>query len=533
VKFVVVGSGPSGVHFAQTVLERGHEVLMLDVGHEPAAPVLPESPFDELKDKLSDPAGYLLGTDFEAVTLPGGAGEYYGLPPSKEFVLAPSKNFTVKEWGFSSLSSFARGGLAEAWTAGVYPFNDAELADYPFGWAELAPHYEEVARRIGVSGADDDLRPFFLPHGNIMEPLRLDRHSERLMGSYLSHRAALNAAGVYAGRSRLAVLTHEHDGRGPCTYLGRCIWGCPRQSLYTPSVTLARLMTRPGFTYAAGSYVTHCTWNAARRVTGVVVAREGAEPETIASDAVVLAAGALSSARIMLESVYRATGEVLVLPGLMDNQQILVPFVNLGMMGKASDPRSYQYHQLCLGFAGDDPRHYVHAQLTTLKTGMAHPVIASLPFDMVTGTRVFRLLRSALGVANVNLHDTRRPDCTATLEPRASGTSNLLLNYVPAKDDADQIARATARVRAALRKLGCIVPPGMAHVRPKGASVHYAGLIPMGASDSPLGATPEGKSRDVEGIYFADGVTFPFLPAKNITFTLMANAVRVATAAIA
>ena len=50
----------------------------------------------------------------------------------------------------------------------------------------------------------------------------------------------------------------------------------------------------------------------------------------------------------------------------------------------------------------------------------------------------------------------------------------------------------------------------------------------MGKSDSPLGATSEGRSTDVEGLYFADGVTFPFLPAKNITFSLMANAVRIA-----
>ena len=33
------------------------------------------------------------------------------------------------------------------------------------------------------------------------------------------------------------------------------------------------------------------------------------------------------------------------------------------------------------------------------------------------------------------------------------------------------------------------------------------------------------------GVWLADGATFPFLPAKNITFTLMANAVRVAQAA--
>ena len=529
-RIIVVGSGPSGVHFAETVLGQGHEVLMLDVGHQRPAPVLPDAPFDDLKRRLDDPASWFLGERFEGVTLPGGDGEYYGLPPSKSFVLAPAPGHAVRESGFASLASFARGGLAEAWTGGVYPFTKAELADFPFGFAELKPCYEEVARRIGVSGAVDDLEPFFPAHDNIMEPLRLDAHSARLLAKYDDRRATLNGAGCYAGRSRLAVLTHDHDGRGPCTYLGRCLWGCPHDALYTPSVTLARLLAMPGFQYAAGSYVSHLTWNAARRVTGVVL-RGGDGTETaLRAESVALAGGALSSARIMLESVRRATGDVLTLPGLMDNQQILLPFVNLGMLGRSSDPQSYQYHQVCLEFAGRDPRHAIHAQLTTLKTGMAHPVIQSLPFDFAAATRVFTLLRSSLGVANVNLHDTRRPDCTATLEPQRHGAALLRLDYAPAADDAAQIASATGRVRSALKALGCLVPPGMAHVRPKGASVHYAGLIPMGGAAAPLTATPDGKSADVEGVWFADGVTFPFLPAKNITFTLMANAVRVATA---
>jgi len=529
-RIIVVGSGPSGVHFAQTVLEQGHEVLMLDVGHERPVPVLPEAPFDELKRRLDDPAAWLLGERFESVTLPGGDGEYYGLPPSKSFVLAPAPGYAVRESGFSSLASFARGGLAEAWTAGVYPFTDAELADFPFGFAELKPCYEEVSRRIGVSGSVDDLEPFFPAHEGIMEPLSLDVHSARLLAQYDQRRAALNAAGCYAGRSRLAVLTREHEGRGPCTYLGRCIWGCPHDALYTPSITLERLMALPGFQYSPGSYVSHLTWNSSRRLTNVVLRGSDGTETPVSTETVALAGGALSSARIMLESVRRATGEVLTLPGLMDNQQILLPFVNLGMLGRASDPRSYQYHQLCLEFAGSDSRHAVHAQVTTLKTGMVHPVIQSLPLDFTAATRVFRLLRSTLGVANVNLHDTRRPDCTATLELLRDGTTALRLDYVPAADDADQIARASGRVRSALKALGCIVPPGMAHTRPKGASVHYAGLIPMGGAAAPLTATPEGQSADVHGVWFADGVTFPFLPAKNITFTLMANAVRVARA---
>ena len=40
--------------------------------------------------------------------------------------------------------------------------------------------------------------------------------------------------------------------------------------------------------------------------------------------------------------------------------------------------------------------------------------------------------------------------------------------------------------------------------------------------------TPDGRSRDLDGLWLVDGVTFPSLPAKNLTFTLMANASRIA-----
>jgi hypothetical protein len=42
-----------------------------------------------------------------------------------------------------------------------------------------------------------------------------------------------------------------------------------------------------------------------------------------------------------------------------------------------------------------------------------------------------------------------------------------------------------------------------------------------------LTCTPDCRSKDLHNLYFADGVSFPFLPAKNLTFTLMANAIRV------
>jgi choline dehydrogenase-like flavoprotein len=61
-----------------------------------------------------------------------------------------------------------------------------------------------------------------------------------------------------------------------------------------------------------------------------------------------------------------------------------------------------------------------------------------------------------------------------------------------------------------------------------GASVHYAGALPMSETPAPLTCSREGRSHDFENLYFVDGTTFPFLPSKNLTFTLMANAIRIA-----
>ena len=37
-----------------------------------------------------------------------------------------------------------------------------------------------------------------------------------------------------------------------------------------------------------------------------------------------------------------------------------------------------------------------------------------------------------------------------------------------------------------------------------------------------------GKLRGIDGVWLVDGSGFPSLPAKNLTFTLMANASRIA-----
>jgi choline dehydrogenase-like flavoprotein len=66
-----------------------------------------------------------------------------------------------------------------------------------------------------------------------------------------------------------------------------------------------------------------------------------------------------------------------------------------------------------------------------------------------------------------------------------------------------------------------------------GASVHYAGLTPMNDDGGDLTTTRAGRLRPFENLIVADGATFPALPAKNLTFTLMANATRIVREALA
>jgi choline dehydrogenase-like flavoprotein len=529
VRVTVVGSGASGVHFARTALDLGHEVTMVDVGHERRPAVLPDTDFTGLKEQLEDPVDYFLGANFQGVVTPGHDKEYYGFPPSKEYVFQAPPGFGFQARGFAPLFSFARGGLAEAWTAGCYPFSDDDLRDFPFNHAGLAPHYGEVARRIGVTGVRDDLAWFLPVHDGLLEPLELDPHSAELMAGYERRRTYFQERlGCYMGRTRVATLSRPMDGRQPCSYLGRCLWGCPRESLYTPAMTLRDCRSHPRFTYLPGLEVRHFRVDGARQVTSVVAVPVGGGPASeLPVERLVLGAGTLQSAAIVLRSVHASTGEVLRLPGLMDNRQVLVPFVNLRRVGRGYRADRYQYHLIGLGLRSDDPRTHIHGQLTTLKTALMHPIIQQLPFDVRTSLTIARAAHGALGVVNLNFHDTRRAENIVSLTEER-GELRLSFSYSPPPDEAARLAGALRRLRSALWRLGCVVPPGMAHMRPMGASVHYAGTFPMTADERPWTTDADGRSRDFPNLWFADGSTFPFLPAKNLTFTLMANATRIA-----
>ena len=530
-RILVVGSGASGVHYALTALDKGHEVTMLDVGHPEPPTQLSEATFEQLKEQLDDPVQYFLGRQAETVVYPSTDAKYYGFPSSKDYVFATAESFTVKGAGFEPLISFAQGGLAEAWTGGVYAFNDDDLADFPFGYADLEPYYRQVAARIGISAARDDIAQFSPYDEQSQEPLRLDAHSRQLLERYGRRRHYLNQRlHFYLGRSRVATLSRDHRGREACDYLGRCFWGCPRRALYAPSATLRELCARPNFKYLPGHLAEFFSCDTGRLTGLIATSLEDRQRKVFTADRYVLAAGTLCSSKIMLDTIYRNSGRIERLPGLMDNRQIMMPFISTHMVGQPVDTATYQFHQLALGIRSAQPRAYVHGQITTLKATAVHPIIQNIPLDLRAALRLFRTVHSALGVANVWLHDERRADNYLTIRPIPGvDTTELVISYScdpPGEVASLELIRRT--LRRGLRQLGCFVPPAMTRVLNRGASVHYAGTLPMTTQPTRLGTTPSSQSYDFENLWIIDGAVFPFLPAKNLTLTLMANAARVA-----
>ncbi|MFT7617341.1 MAG: choline dehydrogenase-like flavoprotein [Planctomycetota bacterium] len=529
---LIIGSGASGVHFARRALEAGRIVHMIDVGIGKPPAVLPSANFHELKAQHENAHDYFLGANNESMILPDHGDEFYGFPPSKEFVFSDPLPQETKSRGFSPLFSYAQGGLAEAWTGGSYPFNNQELADYPFDFQDLAPYYEDVARNIGISGADDDLSSLYPFHDGIESPVDLDAHGSHLLATYQRKKSKFAKESFVMGRARLAVLSQDRGERKACQKLDRCLWGCPIGSLYVPSWTLKNLMAHERFHYQSGLKVSHFKTKGSGVSSVVAIDIASGQERNFDCENLVMAAGTLASARIFLASIAEDGSEAPELTGLMDNRQMLMPFVNLSLLGKKWDVDNYQYHQLAMGLDLGGPMDFVHGLVTTLKSALIHPVIQNLPFSLGTSARFFREMHTALGLVNINFSDLPRSSNRVGLEKTGEG-DRLMIHYEPDAAEAARIKRVAKIFRRALRRLGCFAPKGMSHIRPMGASVHYAGTLPMKdqGGDWTLDAT--GRSRCFKNLWFVDGTGLPALPAKNLTFTLMANAARIAEVSFA
>jgi choline dehydrogenase-like flavoprotein len=518
---IVVGSGPGGVNATVPLVAAGHRVLMLDMGRTDRryAPLVPPVPFPELRRTDREQHRYFLGDELEGVPFgPVKVGAQL-TPPRQHIGTDDDPRLPVDSDGFAVVQSLARGGLGAGWGAGVFPFDDLELHDMGLGLAALAPHYDRVVERIGVSGPVDDLADFFPASAGMQPPLELDVNAQRLLAAYTRRRAGLNARGFFLGHARLAVSTERRRDRGPERYLDLAYWADPDRSVYRPQWTLDELERTATFTYLAGRFVERFQEDE----RGVrVICRAGDVEEVHEARALVLAAGALGSARIALASLGRYDTAVPILC----NPYVYVPTLHLRMLGRAAGERRHGMAQLTAMLRTGEGTRLLQAQVFSYRSLLTFKLMKEVPLGYRSGLQALRLLMSSFAILGLHHEDRPTPEKRLVLRRGRNGAPDVL--EVRYRADAEETAaqdRDRARLLRAFLSLGCVP---LSTVRPgHGANMHYAGTFPMRPDGGDLTCDGEGRLRACRNVYLGDGSVFPWLPAKGLTFTLMACADRV------
>ena len=173
---------------------------------------------------------------------------------------------------------------------------DGEGDDWPITYDEIAPYYDKVEELIGVFGTHDERFPNE-PGGQFLPPPR-PRCYELLV------KKAAESINIPVIPSRLSILTRPHNGRPACHYCGQCGRGCATNSNFSsPSVLLRPALASENLEIIPHAMVREVLTDGEGLATGVsYVNTETLEEYQVKARAVVLAASACSSARILLNS---------------------------------------------------------------------------------------------------------------------------------------------------------------------------------------------------------------------------------------
>src|SRR5262245_9276916 len=167
--------------------------------------------------------------------------------------------------------------------------------DWPWGYDEIKPYYDELDKFVGLFGTAEGLHND--PDGIFLPPPK-PRCYELLI------KKAADELKITCIPSRLSILTQPHNGRAACHYCGQCGRGCATHSNFSsPSVLLRPALATGKLRIITNAMAGEAMTDERRLATGVSnVNRSDRRDYAVRSRIVVLAASACESARLLLNS---------------------------------------------------------------------------------------------------------------------------------------------------------------------------------------------------------------------------------------
>lgn len=522
----VIGSGPAGVSCADALLKQGLEVTILDAGVElepDRAAALTQLRASNPSDWRGERVQFIksnVAPDRKGVGLKYAYGSDFPYRGIDQLA-------TLNRVNADTSPSLARGGFSNVWGSAVMPYIASDIPKWPITIDELAPHYKAVLEAMNLSATNDDLATLFPLYTDQARPLRSSRQGQAFLADLGRNKSRMDEAGVKFGSARVAVRAEAVNGSPGCVYCGLCMYGCPNQLIYNSSLALDRLIGNPNLTYIP-NVIVHRIEEVGGQVRIHAKHRDGSGLEAFVADRVYLACGVVSSTQILLESL-----EAFDKPTtLLDSCYFLLPLLRYSGMKKAAEESLHTLAQAFLEIV--DPgvaEKTVHLQVYTyndLYEGALRKMFGPLFGLAKPGVNA---ILSRLLILQGYLHSDLSPSMKVTLlrgdahgkrELRIEGEERSTATTLALK----RVTRTLWKIRRSLR---AVPASPMLHVPPPGRGFHSGGTFPMSSNPSGFQSDVLGRPIGFQRLHVVDSTCLPSIPATTITFSVMANAHRIAS----
>ncbi len=293
---IVVGAGAGGGVVAGVLAEAGKRVLLIERGR---SLTFEQVGRDHLRNHRLAHYGHNTGPDLE------GNPRVFVDQRGNKHVVQPHHP------GYNNNAAAVGGGTlvygAQAWrflpqdfrmasTYGVPP--GSSLADWPISYEDLAPFYERAEWEIGVAG-ESDASATIWPRSR---PYPMPALPANAQGRAM--RRGADALGWPVLTPPLLINTTPYGGRPACIRCQHCVgFACPVDAKNgTHNTLIARALATGRCHLLTGATVERVEVSAAGHVTGVAYIDAEGERRTARAEVVVLAAGAIETARLLLNS---------------------------------------------------------------------------------------------------------------------------------------------------------------------------------------------------------------------------------------
>ncbi len=528
--YIVVGSGCSAAIAAQTLVDAGVDVTMLDVGIKNDSDIkVPAKDFLALRKTDSQQYKYLIGENASGVNW-GRVGTGAQITPPRKYILDDINHFTpVKSSSFSNFESLGYGGMGIGWGLQSWEYNKTDLEAAGLDFDRMTEAYSEVAKKVGVSASDNDATRLTINDLTNYQPApKLDRNNSYMYKKYKSAKKRFNRKGIVVGQTPLSLLTKNLGDRKGYTYSGMDFYADQGKSAWRPWITVDQLKKKSNFTYIGGYLVlrfvekknhteVHCLHVDTNKLV-VFLCRT-----------LVLGCGTLGSARVVLRS-FKKPG--VKLP-LLSNQYTYIPCIQPRLMGKAAEKKKLGFAQLSIFLNKESLGEQASmASLHSYQSLMLFRVIPQIPFNFVDARIFMQYLSSALIILGVYHPDSPAKHKYVQLVPDTNSPTGdkLKIEYSRSAEEKQEHKAREKKFMKAVRKLGTYplkrIDPGY------GSGIHYAGTIPFSDKEERYTLDRTGRLHMTKRVYVADSSGFNFLPSQGLTFSIMANAHAVAKEAL-